>query len=72
MPKWSLFFIYFAVYGTVRFLLELLRIDTTYRLLGISRNGWIGLGVAIAGYVLTFIWLRRTPAVRRDLPSATP
>lgn len=51
----SLFTVYLVLYGIVRFLMELMRTDTVYRLAGISRNGWISLLVAIggtAGYVL--------------------
>jgi prolipoprotein diacylglyceryl transferase len=41
--------VYLVGYGTGRFLLELLRTDTTYRLLGLSRNGWVSLAVVVVG-----------------------
>jgi prolipoprotein diacylglyceryl transferase len=37
----SLMFVYLACYGTIRFLLELIRTDTTFRFLGLSRNAWV-------------------------------
>jgi hypothetical protein len=49
-----------AAYGIMRFLLELMRTDTTFRFLGLSRNGWVALGVTIAGGVLCW-WLRGDP-----------
>lgn len=39
--------VYLIGYGIIRFLMELLRTDTTFRLAGISRNGWISV-VAVA------------------------
>ncbi len=52
LAKGARFPVYMIVYGTIRFLTELLRTDTTFRLLGISRNGWVSLGAIIAGGVL--------------------
>ncbi|MFP3916157.1 MAG: prolipoprotein diacylglyceryl transferase [Actinomycetota bacterium] len=54
--------VYLAGYGVVRFLLELIRVDTTFRLLGLSRNGWVSIGVVAAGLVALF-W-DRFPAGR--------
>ncbi len=51
----SLFFIYLAGYGLIRFGMELLRIDTSFRLAGLSRNGWIALLIAAGG---TIAWFR--------------
>ena len=45
----SIFWAYLAGYGFVRFWVELLRTDTTFRLLGLSRNNWIALLVFAAG-----------------------
>jgi prolipoprotein diacylglyceryl transferase len=47
--------IYFMGYGMIRFLLELIRTDTTFRFLGLSRNGWvsiaaIGIGAAVLAW----------------------
>jgi prolipoprotein diacylglyceryl transferase len=47
-----LFTVYLALYGVMRFLLELIRTDTTFRFLGLSRNGWVALGVALGGVIL--------------------
>ena len=49
----SLFLCYLIAYGTIRFLLELLRTDTAFRFLGLSRNGW----VALAAVLGASIWL---------------
>jgi prolipoprotein diacylglyceryl transferase len=54
--------IYFFGYGVIRFLLELIRTDTTFRFLGLSRNGWVSIGVVLAGIVL----FRVLPVARRD------
>ena len=48
--------LYLVLYGAGRFGLELLRTDTTYRLLGLSRNGWISLALVIGGSL--WLWLR--------------
>jgi len=64
-----LFTIYMMLYGVIRFLLELIRTDTTFRFLGLSRNGWVALGVAIAGGVL-FWWLRGKPEAEEQDESA--
>jgi hypothetical protein len=45
-----------------RFGLELIRTDTTFRLLGLSRNGWVSLGVVVgAGAWLYLRELRHRP-----------
>jgi prolipoprotein diacylglyceryl transferase len=46
--------IYFAGYALMRFLLELIRTDTTFRLLGLSRNGWVSIGAVLIGLVIVF------------------
>jgi len=51
VPKGGLFFLYLIGYGIGRFWLELLRVDTTYRLAGISRNGWVSVGVVLIGFL---------------------
>ncbi|MBU1225887.1 MAG: prolipoprotein diacylglyceryl transferase [Actinobacteria bacterium] len=60
MRRGRLFTIYMMAYGIMRFLLELMRTDTTFRFLGLSRNGWVALGVTIAGGILCW-WLRGEP-----------
>lgn len=56
--------IYFLGYGLMRFLLELIRTDTTFRLFGLSRNGWVSVGAMIVGAFIVF-W-------RRNEASAEP
>lgn len=58
LRRGQLFFGYLLAYGTGRFALELLRTDTTFRLLGISRNGWVALAL-VAGGILGLITTRR-------------
>ena len=65
LAKGASFPVYMIVYGTVRFLTELLRTDTTFRLLGISRNGYVSLAAIIGGAVLLYIAQKR--AVPREL-----
>jgi prolipoprotein diacylglyceryl transferase len=49
--------VYLLGYGVIRFLMELIRTDTTYRLAGLSRNGWVSVGVMILGAYV--IWWKR-------------
>jgi prolipoprotein diacylglyceryl transferase len=51
--KGRLIAVYFAGYGLMRFLLELIRTDTTFRFIGLSRNGWVSLGVFLLGVFIT-------------------
>lgn len=44
--------VYFVGYAFIRFLMELIRTDTTFRFLGLSRNGWVSLGVMILGVLV--------------------
>jgi prolipoprotein diacylglyceryl transferase len=59
LAKGARFPVYMIVYGTIRFLTELLRTDTTFRLLGISRNGYVSIVAVVAGAVLLFRAQRR-------------
>ena len=52
-----LFTIYMMLYAVIRFATELIRTDTTFRFLGLSRNGWVALAVGIGGAFL-YWWLR--------------
>ncbi|MGH8930191.1 MAG: prolipoprotein diacylglyceryl transferase [Egibacteraceae bacterium] len=52
-------FAYLAGYGLGRFLIELLRTDTTFRLLGLSPNNWVALAVCLAG-LAGLAWRLRT------------
>ncbi|HVM00271.1 MAG TPA: prolipoprotein diacylglyceryl transferase [Egibacteraceae bacterium] len=59
LAKGSLIFAYLVGYGTIRFLLELVRTDTEFRLLGISRNGYVALVVAAVGVFGLTWWNQR-------------
>lgn len=59
LARGARFPVYMIVYGTVRFLTELLRTDTTFRLLGISRNGYVSIGAILAGAGLLYIAQKR-------------
>ncbi len=59
LAKGARFPVYMIVYGTIRFLTELLRTDTTFRVLGISRNGWVSIAVVLGGAVLLYIAQKR-------------
>ncbi len=41
--------VYLIGYAAMRFMLELIRTDTTFRFIGISRNGWVSLLVMLVG-----------------------
>jgi phosphatidylglycerol---prolipoprotein diacylglyceryl transferase len=64
LPKGSLFLVYIAGYAAGRFWIELLRIDTEFRLLGLSRNAWFS--VAAFAVALALLLLRRRAAVRPE------
>jgi prolipoprotein diacylglyceryl transferase len=49
--------VYFVGYGVIRFLMELIRTDTTFRFLGLSRNGWVSIAVIVVGLIVLF-WKR--------------
>lgn len=49
--------VYFLGYGLIRFLMELIRTDTTFRFLGLSRNGWVSIAVMLLGVII--LWWRR-------------
>ncbi len=50
--------LYMVLYGAIRYFTELVRTDTTFRLLGISRNGWVAAIVVLAGAAL-IVWRQR-------------
>ena len=52
LSKGSAFCVYLILYGIGRFLTELLRTDTTFRILGLSRNAWGALGAIALGAIL--------------------
>ncbi|MEX2655340.1 MAG: prolipoprotein diacylglyceryl transferase [Acidimicrobiia bacterium] len=57
--------VYFIGYGLMRFLLELIRTDTTFRFLGLSRNGWVSIGAVLVGAAV-LAW-KRTPRHDDDI-----
>ena len=63
LARGALLFAYLAGYGAIRFSVELLRIDTDLRILGLSRNNWAFLAVFLLG-VAGMIWWQRRAAAR--------
>ena len=61
--KGSSIALYMILYGTGRFLMELMRTDTTFRFLGLSRNGWVSIGAVLVGAVL-FWWMQQRREAR--------
>jgi prolipoprotein diacylglyceryl transferase len=59
LRRGTLFATYLVLYAAARFSLELIRTDTTFRLLGISRNGWVALGAMLLGAGLLAVVHRR-------------
>lgn len=59
LAKGSSIAMYLIVYGTARFLMELLRTDTTFRFIGLSRNGWVSIGAILGGAALLW-WFQRS------------
>jgi len=68
LAKGARFPVYMILYGMVRFLTELIRTDTTFRLLGISRNGWISVAAMLVGSALLFIAQKRGVTYDQDEP----
>jgi len=58
LRRGSLLLCYLISYGTVRFLLELIRTDTTFRLFGLSRNGWVAM-LVVLGASAWLAWRER-------------
>jgi prolipoprotein diacylglyceryl transferase len=59
LRRGSLLWIYAIGYGIIRALTEALRIDTDFRILGLSRNNWIALLVILAAVAGLRWWQRR-------------
>jgi prolipoprotein diacylglyceryl transferase len=68
----SLIFAYAIGYGFGRFLLELIRTDTTFRFLGLSRNAYVALLVMIGAAVLLFLYESRAPETALDDNAVAP
>jgi prolipoprotein diacylglyceryl transferase len=62
----SLFFVYLIGYGIGRGWIEALRVDVPERYLGLSRNNWIAIAVALFGMVGLWFWEQRGTAPLRD------
>ena len=65
LAKGVSFGIYIVMYSFIRFSMELLRTDTSFRLFGISRNGWISVAAFVGGWV--WIWYMQKRAENRTL-----
>ncbi len=65
LAKGAAFPLYLVLYGIGRFLMELMRTDTTFRFLGLSRNAYVSLLAVAAGSALFAVITRRArrPAV---------
>ena len=61
--------VYLLMYGFIRFLTELIRTDTTFRFLGLSRNAWVALGVMVLGVVIIVVRQRRGEPQIRQAPA---
>jgi prolipoprotein diacylglyceryl transferase len=59
----SIVLAYLGMYALGRLGLELIRTDTTFRLLGLSRNGWVSLGVVVGAGVWLYLRELRHPRI---------
>ena len=71
LRKGASFPIYMMVYGTIRFLTELLRTDTTFRLLGISRNGYVSIAAILGGALLLY-FIQKKGSPRGEVAAPEP
>jgi len=69
LARGSLIFVYLIGYGTIRFLLELIRTDTEFRLFGLSRNGYVALLVVLIGLSGLVWWNRRSTGMEPADPA---
>ncbi len=76
LKRGNLILLYLMLVSFGRFFWEQLRLDTTFRVFGVSRNGWISVGVFVAAGIWLFIrqrnaaletWEGVTPWVDDDL-----
>lgn len=65
LAKGASFGVYVAMYAFIRFVMELLRTDTTFRFLGLSRNGWVSIAAFIGG--LAWVWYTQKRGEKRTL-----
>ncbi|MCB1247711.1 MAG: prolipoprotein diacylglyceryl transferase, partial [Acidimicrobiia bacterium] len=68
LAKGASFGVYIAMYAFIRFIMELLRTDTTFRFLEISRNGWVSVGAIMFG--IAWVWWCQRRDERRTLVGA--
>ncbi len=61
LRRGTLFALYAIFYALIRFLLEFIRTDTTFRFLGVSRNGWYSVAVILGGCLALWFIYRRAP-----------
>jgi prolipoprotein diacylglyceryl transferase len=67
LKRGSLLLCYLAAYGTIRFVLELIRTDTTFRFLGLSRNGWVSMAVVLGA--VAWLWWRERKSAADETPA---
>jgi len=60
LRRGSLFLVYLIGYGGFRFLIELIRIDTTVRIFGLSRNAYGSLAAVLIGAIGLWLFNRGT------------
>jgi prolipoprotein diacylglyceryl transferase len=65
LAKGASFGVYVVMYALIRFLMELMRTDTTFRVLGISRNGWVSVAAMLFG--AGWIWYTQRRGEARTL-----
>jgi prolipoprotein diacylglyceryl transferase len=71
LRKGASFPIYMIVYGIVRFMTELIRTDTTFRFLGLSRNAYVSLAAIVGGAILLY-WVQTRGSLRRQTDAEEP
>ncbi len=70
LRKGGLAAVYAIGYGVIRFTLELIRTDTTWRVLGLSRNALVSLSVIAVGIALLRWWQGRPEPVAEPVAGA--
>ncbi|MBL5975433.1 MAG: prolipoprotein diacylglyceryl transferase [Candidatus Leucobacter sulfamidivorax] len=67
-PRWGKFFgMYLIWYGIGRFLIEGMRVDPSFALLGIRSNQWASLLAVVLGIVLILVQRRRHPGLETSV-----
>ncbi|CAN5252419.1 hypothetical protein BH23ACT9_BH23ACT9_22480 [soil metagenome] len=72
MARGSLIMVYAVGYGIIRFLLELIRTDTTFRFLGLSRNAMVSMVFVAVGAMMLRWWQGRAPVAAEGEPTDDP